>query len=74
MNTELTITELEQVINYWRTERPSLGEERALSPEVDMLASIYALMIFNRVKSMPVEKVGATSMQLIEIWRNNNND
>jgi hypothetical protein len=74
MHAELTITELEQAINYWRAERPSVGEERALSPEVDMLASIYALMIFNRIKSLSIEKIGAAPMQLIEVWRKNKND
>ncbi|HEY8102181.1 MAG TPA: DUF3717 domain-containing protein [Burkholderiaceae bacterium] len=70
MNSEITLTELEQAINYWRMQRPSLGEERALSPEVDALASIYALMIFNRVKSLPIDKIDTVSLQLLEAWRN----
>lgn len=70
MNSEITIAELEQAINYWRMQRPSLGEERALSPEVNVLASIYALMIFNRVKSLPIDKVDTVSLQLLEVWRN----
>lgn len=74
MNSEITITELERAINYWRTQRPSVGEESALSPEVDLLASIYALMIFNRTKSLPLEKVDAASLQLLEVWRNNKED
>jgi hypothetical protein len=70
MNSEITLTELEQAINYWRMQRPSLGEERALSPEVDALASIYALMIFNRDKSLPLNKIDTVSVQLLEAWRN----
>ena len=31
----LTLSELEQAINYWRRMRPSQGEERALSTEVN---------------------------------------
>lgn len=39
---DISLTELEEAINYWRTLRPSVGEERALSPEVNALAAIYA--------------------------------
>ncbi len=45
---DITLTELEEAINYWRSLRPSAGEERALSPEVNALATVYALMIFSR--------------------------
>lgn len=66
---ELTLNELEKAINYWRALRPSTGEERALSPEVNALATIYAMMIFNRVKSAPLDTFDATSQQLLETWR-----
>lgn len=66
---EITLPELEQVINYWRTERPSTGEERALSPEVNGLAKLYALMIFHRQKAMSLETVDPACLQLIEGWR-----
>ena len=39
----LTMPDLEQAINYWRARHPSQGEERALSSEVNALASVYAL-------------------------------
>jgi hypothetical protein len=71
MNSEITISDLEQAINYWRMQRPSVGEECALSPEVNALASVYALMIFNRTKSLSVDKVDATTLQLVEAWRKN---
>jgi hypothetical protein len=70
MDLELTLPELEQAINYWRSLRPSIGEERALSPEVNVLASTYAFMIFHRVQSMPVEKLDAVTLQLVNAWRN----
>lgn len=66
---ELTLNELEKAINYWRALRPSTGEERALSPEVNALATVYAMMIFNRVKSAPLDTFDATSQQLLETWR-----
>jgi hypothetical protein len=66
---ELTLTELEQAINYWRTLRPSEGEECALSPEVNTLATVYALMIFNKAKSVTFDSLDTPVRQLLEAWR-----
>lgn len=68
----ITLTELEQAINYWRTVRPSQGEERALSPEVDALATVYALMIFNKAKSVSLESLEPAARQLLESWHRRN--
>jgi hypothetical protein len=67
---DITLTELEQAINYWRSLRPSTGEERALSSEVNELATVYATMIFNRCASLPLDALEAGPRQLIEAWRN----
>lgn len=69
MQIEITLPELEQAINYWRLLRPSTGEEHALSCEVNILASVYALMIFHRDKSLPVQKINAAALPLLEAWR-----
>jgi hypothetical protein len=66
---EITLIEIEQAINYWRALRPSIGEQHALSPEVDALATVYALMIFKRVKSVPVEALDQTAVSLVDAWR-----
>jgi hypothetical protein len=66
---EITLTELEDAINYWRTLRPSLGEERALSPEVNTLATLYAMMIYQHSKAAPLDQLDVSSRQLIERWR-----
>lgn len=66
---DITLTELEQAINYWRALRPSSGEERALSVEVDMLATVYALMIYQHLGSVPLESLTVPARQLIEAWR-----
>jgi hypothetical protein len=66
---EITLPELEEAINYWRTLRPSLGEERALSPEVNSLATVYAMMIFSHQKATPVENLNHACRQLIDHWR-----
>jgi hypothetical protein len=69
MRMDITLTELEQAINYWRALRPSIGEERALSPEVNTLATVYALMIFRRADRVAVEALPASAQQLVESWR-----
>lgn len=66
---DLSLTELEQAINHWRARRPSTGEEHALSPEVNALATVYALMIHARARSVPLETVDAAARALIEDWR-----
>ena len=66
---DLTLTELEEAINYWRSLRPSTGEERALSSEVNTLAKVYALMIFEHLKSLPMDSVDADVRKLLESWR-----
>ncbi len=63
------MTELEQAINYWRGLRPSTGEEHALSSEVNTLAHLYALMIFQHIKTLPLTELDASSLALLESWR-----
>lgn len=70
---DITLTELEQAINHWRTLHPSHGEERALSAEVDTLATLYALMIFHRRSSLPLANAKPEARQLIEDWRTRKN-
>lgn len=66
---DIALAELEQAINYWRNLRPSRGEERSLSPEVNLLAKLYALMIYERLRSLPAARVGTDALALIEAWR-----
>lgn len=66
---DLTLNELEQAINYWRRVRPATGEERALSPEVNVLADVYALMIFRRVQTCPLDTLAPDALALVDAWR-----
>ncbi len=66
---DLTLTELEQAINYWRRARPSTGEERALSAEVNALANVYALMIYQRMQSFTLESLDPAARELVDAWR-----
>jgi len=71
MDTEadITLSDLEQAINHWRGLRPSRGEERALSPEVNQLAEVYALMIYERLRSLPRARVNSGALSLIDGWQ-----
>ena len=66
---DITLSDLEQAINYWRGLRPSRGEERALSQEVNQLAEVYALMIYERLRSLPRKRVDSGALGLIDSWR-----
>jgi hypothetical protein len=66
---DISLTELEEAINYWRRQRPATGEECALSPEVNVLADIYAMMIFERTASLPLETVDSGARQLLARWQ-----
>lgn len=66
---DITLSELEDAINYWRARCPSRGEERALSQEVNALASLYALMIFHRLKVLSAEQIDAPTQALLQSWR-----
>lgn len=70
----ITLPELENVINYWRAQRPASGEECALSPEVNALASVYARMIFYRVASVRMEELDPAIQQLIQAWQQREQD
>jgi hypothetical protein len=66
---ELTLAEIEQIINHWRSLRPATGEERALSREVDVLASVYAVMIFDHARSIALDRIEPEARELVERWR-----
>jgi hypothetical protein len=66
---ELSLHELEAAINYWRGRRPARGNEYALSAEVNILARVYALMIFNHVASVETDSLDASARQLLLSWR-----
>jgi hypothetical protein len=69
---KLTLQELEEAINFWRLQRPARGNEYALSREVNILARVYALMIFNHAPSIDTCTLDASARGLLESWRATN--
>ena len=66
---DITLNELEDAINYWRLMRPSKGEESALSPEVNVLAGVYALMIYAHAKAISMDQLDDWAQTLVNAWR-----
>lgn len=65
---EISLVTMEQAINFWRARKPSSGEECALSPEVNALATVYALMIFHRTHSLALATLDTAQRQLIDTF------
>ncbi|MES2932583.1 MAG: DUF3717 domain-containing protein [Pseudomonadota bacterium] len=66
---DIALNEMEDAINYWRLMRPSQGEESALSPEVNALAGVYALMIYEHAKAVSIDRLDDTVRALVNSWR-----
>jgi hypothetical protein len=71
---DLGVQELEAAINFWRERRPARGNEGALAPEVNLLATIYALMIFQRATRLDTDTLSADVQQLLLDWRAQHNE
>lgn len=66
---DLALNELEGAINFWRARQPSTGEERALSKEVNVLADIYAQLIYTRARTVALESISQEARDLIIAWQ-----
>lgn len=69
MTSEISITELEAAINYWRQTNPSEGEEMRLTKTAAALAEPYAMMIMTHRQSLSMDRLDTDARQAIEQWR-----
>lgn len=69
MTFEISITELEAAINYWRQTSPSQGEEMRLAKTASALAEPYAMMIMTHRQSLNIDQLDAVAREAIEQWR-----
>jgi hypothetical protein len=65
----ITLTDLEQAINFWRNRHPSTGEEQKLCPEANALAAPYAHMIVHHLKQIEVESLPDMAQGALAKWR-----
>lgn len=68
MHPDITLTELESAINYWRNKSPSVGDELRLGPEAAALASPYAMMILQKRSSLSMDDLEPGAQSAIEKW------
>ncbi len=66
---KLSVQELEAAINYWRDQHPARGSGVALAPEVNLLAPVYALMIYRREAAIDTDTLDASVQQVLQAWR-----
>ncbi len=66
MSNDLTITEIEQAINYWCA-RQAPGEDGALCASARPLADVYGLMIYERAQTIDVSRLTPEQTEAIRI-------
>jgi hypothetical protein len=69
MTSEISITELEAAINYWRHTQPAVGEELRLARPAAALAEPYAMLIMTRRASVAYEQLDPEAVEAIRAWR-----
>ena len=60
---EITITQLEAAINYWRARLPSHGEDMKLCQQAGALSKPYALMIVQRHKTLALSELEPNALE-----------
>jgi hypothetical protein len=66
---DLTIAELETLINRARSAVPSVGSEQSLSSDVSLLAALYGRMIFRGVSTVPLAHLSERQRLALGRWR-----
>ncbi|RXN90202.1 hypothetical protein C7R54_11785 [Achromobacter aloeverae] len=67
-STPISITQLEQAINYWRSRSPSTGEEARLGREAAALATPYALLIYTGARELRAASLDEAGRQAYAAW------
>jgi len=70
---DISITELEAAINFWRNRSPSTGDELALCREANALSQPYALMIVQRRMTVSPEALDPIARTAWESYVSLNN-
>jgi hypothetical protein len=69
MDTVISITRLEDAINYWRNRLPATGEESRLCAQAAALATPYALMIMEGRRDISTGELEQPAREAIEAWQ-----
>ncbi|GAA0515322.1 hypothetical protein GCM10009097_36000 [Pigmentiphaga daeguensis] len=66
---EITLTELEDAINFWRTRKPSTSEACVLCAEAAALAGPYAAMIMHHLPALDEAAMPEPARAALAAWR-----
>jgi hypothetical protein len=66
--TDISMTELEAAINYWRAHSPSAGDELRLCEQASALAKPYALMIVQRRTALQRSELSPVARAALETY------
>lgn len=69
----ISINDLEQAINFWRTRSPSDPQELRLCAEAAALAEPYALMILQGERTLALDALSARARAAFDAWRASDN-
>ncbi len=63
---QISITELEAAINYWRAQHPSSRDTMTLCPEAACLAELYARMIVFQMTSISSAEFNSNAKKALQ--------
>ncbi|RZS85204.1 uncharacterized protein DUF3717 [Pigmentiphaga kullae] len=66
---DITLTELEDAINFWRTRKPSTSEACVLCKEAAALAGPYAAMIMHHLPALDEAAMPEAARSALSAWR-----
>ncbi|GAA4332823.1 DUF3717 domain-containing protein [Pigmentiphaga soli] len=66
---EISLTDLEQAINFWRNRYPSTGKEQRLCSQANALAAPYAEMIMSKRRQIDEAELPADARTALGDWR-----
>lgn len=69
----ISITELENAINYWRSQSPSTGDTLQLCPEVNALSKPYALLIIQGAQRLPIDSLDEKALAAWQTFKSADN-
>jgi hypothetical protein len=67
---DISITELEAAINYWRARSPASGDELRLCAEASALSKPYALLILQRRAGLSTAELDSFASQAWQTYAN----
>jgi len=68
MTNQISITQIEAAINYWRQTHPAQGEELKLHGAVAALAEPYAMLIMTGRGQVEFDRLDAQAQEAIQQW------